>query len=640
MCTGLPGTGKTSVSHMLMKRRSRNNFGPGDRQVIFIKKHNLITKEISDWTEIDIGTLMDQLNAITKLGTKHRSGDKKADAAVHSDIFNQLHQEIWSIYVFLDIYVPPCAVHLLPTALVTFVVDKFHDVNASFEDFKQDKSLVVKNIHFLKHVIMANCLKEYCERSNVFNVLEVYKGKNSMYTAFVGTCLDSVPTETTDIDDGLRHLLDNINSPDDDEKESLSALHLGNGKLLHLIDINNKADLIAENLHDTAKKYLENEDIYKVPAEWLLLLVELKQFSLKYKKPCIPFRDVFEVIWKATHSSSMIELKAALKFFCHLNILLYYEEESDSESFIICCWEWLFKVIHCLIHDHVPYNGTTYKSYCRFMYDGILNEKLMSTAEWSFKEEIKMTTLIRLLVYLELAVPVKRKTTTEYFMPCRLPVYSKDNNLDYGQLQLEPLLIMVSSGTSHPSLFRLLVARLLEALPKSWLKPRISSEHRKYTYNNLITFPIQDGYFVTLYEKSFFLEIQVHRKQGSNVVINFHNQILQSLLKALNEVCLKAYEIKCGFLCKVCNNVTSDSNCHMMILKKLCLVNDKHLEVYCSKQSENQEYTISDVFCTNWFTDQYVRRYILTYLYTLYSLIRLLELKQMSRYLFQISYIS
>ena len=616
LCTGLPGTGKTSVSHMLMKT-NRKRFGPGDHQVIFIKKSNVVTKEETDWKEIDISELMYQLNAITKLSSAQGS-NKKADRTVHFDISNQLHQEnpeeIWSIFIFLDIHVPVCTIHLLPTALVTFVVDKFHDVNISFQQFNQDKSLNSKNIYILKHVITANCLKEYHEKTDVFSMLEVDKGKNSMYTAFVGTCLNSDVAETRDIDNGLKYLLDNINSPNDDEKESLSALHLGNGKLLHLIDVTNKADTIAENLHHTAKRYLENETTYKVPVEWLLLLVELKQFSIKCKKPYIFFNDIFENVWKATHSSSIIELKAAIKFFSHLNVLLYYEGDSNSESYIICCWEWLFKILYCLIHDPVPHIGTTFRSYNRFMYEGILTEALMLNTKWPFEKEIKMITLIKLLVYLQLAIPIKRSTTTEYFLPCRLPVYDKSSKIEYGELQLEPLLIMVSSGTSHPSLFSLLVARILEALPKNWLTPIESSEDKRHTYNNLITFPANGGYFITFYEKKFFLEIQVRKKPSSNHIINFHYQVLCTLKKALSEVNLKAYEIKYGFLCKVCHQVINDSNCHMMVLKEFQLGGQKNLEVYCSKQSKSQEFQISDPLCTNWFAD-FIPQNVSTYIH-------------------------
>ena len=604
LCTGLPGTGKTSVSHMLMKRHKRS-YAPGDHQVIYIKKSNVVTKEETDWKEVDISELMYQLTAITKLSSAH--------GTVPFDISNQVHQEIWSIFIFLDIHVPLPTIHLLPNALVTFVVDKFHNVNDSFRKFNEDKSLNNKNLYFLKHVITANCLKHYREKTNEFNMLEVHKGKNSVYTAFVGTCLSSDYAETKDIDNGLKYLLGNINSPH--EKESLPALHLGNGKLLHLIDITNKADTIAENLHHTAKKYLENEATYKVPVEWLLLLVELKQFSINYKKPYIFFNDVYEKVWKATHNSSMIELKAALKFFNHLSVLLYYEKESNSESYIICCWEWLFKILSCLFHDPVPHIGNTFASYNRFMYEGILTITMMEDTTWPFEKEIKMVTLIKLLVHLQLAVPIKN---SEYFLPGRLPIYDKSSNIisEYGEIQLEPLLIIVSSGTSHPSLFCLLVAHILEALPENWLTPQESSDVKRHTYNNLITFRIKGGYFVTLYEKSFFLEIQVRKMPTCKDISNFHYQVLQTLKKALSEVNLKAYEIKYGFLCKVCPQVDNESNCHVMILKKLDLNSQNSLEVYCSKQSKSQEFLISDTDCTNWFTDhiaQNVSKYVCTY---------------------------
>jgi len=588
LCTGLPNTGKTSFSHILLKKDKRR-VCPGDHQVIFIKKENLITKKETDWKEIDINELIGQLNCITKLGYKQGLSEKKADGTVHPGIFNQLHQEIWSIYIFLDIYVPVCTIHLLPTALVTFVVDKFHNINISFKELKRNESSISKNICFLKHIITANCLKEYDEKNNLFQNLQVAGGKN-MCLAFVGTCLGSGLAEATDIDDGLKCLLDSINSSDD-EKESLSALQMDDGKLLHLIDVTNRADTTAEQLHDTAKKYLANEATYKVPVEWLLLLVELKQFSLKHNTPYIFFDEILKRIWKATHSSSEIELKVALKFFHHLNVLLYFEGKSNSESLVICCWKWLFKILNCLWHDPVPRIGTTFKGYDRFMYEGILNEKLMLDATWSFEKEIKMTTLIKLLEYLQLAVPIKRRRNTEYFMPCRLPVYEKSNEFfsEYGEVQLEPLLIMVSAGTSHPSLFRLLAAYLLETLPKNWRKPDKSTESKRYTYNNLITFPTMDGYYVTLHEKYFFLEIQVRKKSYSSDIRDFHYQVQHIITKALQTICLKTFEIKYGFLCK-CDCVTS----HMMVVKESYLC-EQQLKVYCSKQSENQEFTIDDI---------------------------------------------
>ncbi|XP_065907875.1 uncharacterized protein [Dysidea avara] len=558
--TGLPKTERTSVVRLVMKRNHRSS------ETILIKKKFIPTNTTNNWEEVTISDLYSFINATTKL----ECTDTK---------------DIWNILILLDIDIPPLTAYgpyILPRALFTCVVDDFCDLKKSFEEYEQhkdDSSLpCFDNLYLCKNVISANCLKESSRSNRLFEKLKVQRGDSYIYTAFIGTYQGKKPTDTATIDNGLIHMLDDINCPS--EKDPLSLLHLGNCKLIFSVNNAKKSDEIANRLFLQMDRRLLQQTVYKIPFLWLFLLLEIKQMCNARPFKYISFAEILENIWKQKfNNGDGTELHAALKLFNSIGVILYIESNSTSDGYIFCEWNWLLKALNCFMKRSIPDDiDTTYTAHNLFVYEGILNQRMLSDISPLF--EVEMNVLMQLLVHFRLAIPLCRNTaqTTEHFISHRLPIIEKCHEIlsKYGDLQLAPLMMTYSSGTLHPSLFCKFAGYLLENKPDDWSKPLESSEKRQYTFGNLITFPVGGGYSVSLCDKVFYLEIQIRKqsdcKNGANVTLR---SITAALVKAYSSLKAKKSNIIWGYQCAICKHD------HMMILSKECA---NH--AYCSKKKQ------------------------------------------------------
>ena len=577
--TGLPEADRTLVCNLVMKRNDRDsNF-----EKVFVKNIFPLTRKTNEWEEVTVTDLYSYINSATKLK--------------HVDTTEIDTTEIWNILICLDIEIPPLTAyspHILPRALVTCVVDDFCKLKKSFEEYEQhrdDSSLqYFDNLYLFKNFISANCLKEASKEDGLFDVLRMSKSGHfcNMYTAFVGTYQGEKPVETETIDNGLKCMLDDINCPN--EVDPLSTLHLGNCKLLFSINTNKNCDTIAGNLYNQMDRRLSEQMVYKIPVVWLMLLLELKQLCITKSINYISFTEVFEKIWK----QNSIELSAALKLFSKLGILYYLESSSYSDGYIFCNWNWLFKILSNFMKKNIPGEIGTYRAHNLFVYEGILNQKMISDASQLFGIELKL--LIQLLLRFRLAVPLHRSTvqSTEYFIPYRLPVIKNINEIlsVYGNLQLAPVLMTFSKGTLHPSLIFQFAGYLLENLPDYWSQPRESSEKRQYTFSNLITFPVGSGYSVTLCYKVFYLEIQIRKINDCKSDADFTlNTVTTAFRNACRSFKGNKSNICCGFLCAICKY---DHPRHMMMLSK-----ENTKRAYCCKKM--QKFPLRDEWYAAWF---------------------------------------
>jgi len=505
--------------------------------------------------------------------------------------------EIWNILILLDIEIPPLTAyspHILPCASVTCVVDDFCKLKKSFQDYEQhedDSSLQsFDNLYLFKNLISANCLKEDSKDDGLFNVLKLspHSERNNMYTAFVGTYQGEKPLEAEIIDNGLNSMLDDINCPN--EVDPLSTLHLGNCKLLFSINTSTRCDEIAKDLSNQMDHRLLEQPIYKIPVIWFMLLLELKQLCIIKSLNYVSFTEVLEKLWKLDG----IELNAALKLFSKLGILFYLESSSTSDGYIFCNWKWLLKLLNNFMKKSLTGGIGTYRAQNLFVYEGILNQKMISDLSQTFGIDIKL--LMRLLHYFRLAVPLRRSTVknTEYFIPDRLPVILKVNEIlaEYGELQLAPLLMTFARGTLHPSILFRFAGYLLENLPDYWSKPHESSEKKRFTFSNLITFPVSSGYSVSLYFNVFYLEIQIRKTSDCNSEADFTlNTVTAAFRKACSSFKANKGNISCGFICAICKQ---DHPRHLMMLSKK---NTSH--AHCCKKL--QMFSLKDEWYAAWF---------------------------------------
>jgi len=563
MLTGLPKSDKTSFSHLLMKG-SHRCASDLRNHTVFIKKLCTITGKSTDWEETTIKILIDKLNSFTKVTKK-----------VEKNI-----EEIWSILILSEVNILPYTVYspyFFPRALLTFVVGKLGDLHVSFDEYSQCKneSFLPKfdSLHVFKNVISANCLKlkRSCKEDFLFQNLVIEKS-DSMYTAFIGTHQNEVLADSArvNINAGLKRMVKDINLPN--KHEPLPVLHV-ESKLLYTVNVAEKFDQNAKKLYDAMEKLLAKHTVHRIPVYWLLLILELQQLDLK----CIRFNEVFEKMWKMKFKNcNKTELQIALKFFSSLGIIWYFEDsDADIYSCVFSSWKWLLQAIIKFMAAHISDSVLTYLSYNRCVYDGILTKKVISTISESL--EIETNLLIRLLIHLKLAIPLSSwhnssaKEKSEYFIPHRLPANENDDILSqYGNLQLEPLMLTYSSGTVHPSLFCMFAGYLLQNIETlnlldEWSHPQESDESEQFTFSNLITFPIENDYSVTLYDKIFWLEIQIRRKDSESTTV--HKPTLNNITKVLRTVYQlfkeKESDLACGFLCTLCKHYPRK---HMMMI--------------------------------------------------------------------------
>ena len=589
LCTGLPTTGKTSFSHMLLKRRT-HNLNPGDNISLFIKRKSLLSEKEMEWEETDIDGLINKLDLYLKHTTKlnHIAG---ASASRPSNV-----EEIWSVFMLLDISIPAFLTYYFPNTFFTCIIDRFNKLKKSFDCYQQKDNLLplqyFDNLHFFKNVISASRLKESNAEIDLFKGMVAFGGDKSSYIAFVGTHLDKNLENPDSINSGLDDMVNDINCPD--EEDPLPVLHLRDCKLIHTVNI---AKTLDENVNKLFSEMNQaNQLTYSIPVPWLLLVLEMcSNQSQKY----IVYSEVFEKIWKAKfHNFSDSHLKAALKFFDCLGVLLYLDD--GSESYIFTDWIWLLKMLNSFLTE--PITLATYALHNLFMYEGILGEKLISKIALSHKSTLKVDLVIKLLVNLKLAAPLNRSHIQgiEYFVPCRLPVLKDDKFLTthYGNIEYESLLITFLAGTSHPSLFCLLAAYFMENLPRGWSTPHRSKEVMRFTFNNLITFPNERGWSMTIYDKTFWLEIQIRKLNSNKPYPSFPFKVLSIIESALSDICKQIKrninEVKCGFQCTICSN----ANKHIMMVHKKA--EDQFPLAQCCKR-RNLRKCLKDACYIAWF---------------------------------------
>ena len=593
LCTGLPKTGKTSFSHMLLKQRT-DNLNPGDNVMLFIKRKSLFSNKETEWEKTEMVGLVNRLNLFLKYTTK-------LSHIVGTNLLKPANvKEVWSVFMLLDISVPAFLTYYFPKTFFTCIIDRFNKLKKSFDHCQQKGDNLplqhFDNLHYFKNVISASRLKESSEEINLFKEMVAFEEDKCTYIAFVGTHLDENLENPDSINSGLDDMLNDINCPDEDDP--LPVLHLGDGKLIHTINIAKTSDKNVDKLFSEMNQ--ANQVTYNIPIPWLLLVLEMKKLCSNRNQKYVTHSEVFEKIWKAKfHNFSDSHLKAALKFFDHVGVFLYFDD--GSESYIFTDWNWLFEILNILLTK--PITLATYAPYSLFMYEGILGEKLISKISLSLKSTLKVDLVIKLLVNLRLAAPLNRSYVPgiEYFIPYRLPVFKDDKFLTthYGNIEYEPLLITFLAGTLHPSLFCLLAAYFMENLPCGWKMPQKSKESKRYTFNNLITFPNDSGCSVTMYDKTYWLEIQIRNMNSKTPYSAFPYQVFSSIESALIGICKQLNrninEVKYGFQCKICGN---NANKHIMVAHKK--PEDQFPLGQCCKRRYARKY-LEDSCYTTWF---------------------------------------
>ena len=483
------------------------------------------------------------------------------------------HGEVLNIITLLDTGGQPEYIHLLPTVnihpMVNFVI---HDLSKNLEEqvlveYSENGDLVFEPYHltysnFDMIKFLMSSINDSLERlsSQVPQMITV-PGRNKIsYICCVGTHADRVSPEA------IRNTDRQITTMVKELQCKTAVWQNENGGVLFPVDnttagSSDAEDPIANFIRNKIDKIAAEKDVYELPITWMLFELEIRQVCSKKGMAYISFRDCYTIAYQSNLIPNIEEVKSALIYHHLLGVLLYYPDVPGLCDYVIIDHQWLFDKISSIVCLSFKPTANMLAAY-NLKYNGILTMELIQELRWN--EEIKEEYFIDLLVKMRIVSPIKRKEYkgTDYFIPYILPTYTfKSNSIDilsrYGCLQGEPLLIQFASNLLPRGLFCCLVVELLQHLPNGW-DHVLNQTQVCYNYSNLITFHLQNLYYLSLMDKLSYLEVQI-RHQESDIYTQcpIHPTVMNILKNALKIVCEQlTYDcrrLQHGFICE-CGN--------------------------------------------------------------------------------------
>ena len=577
-CTGIPKTGKTSFSHLLMKNQLEDS--SGDLSTIFIKKRkNISSNEDIKWEKIELNKLIEKFKNYVQRKAKIE------------------HEEIWNILIMLDISVPTPTIDLLPSSIITFITCVCNQKQRSIES--------VEFSSFLNVLMSCNCFKTNPDQNSMFDKLihSHYKDEKRCYTAFVGVFKNDISKSVkTNVNKEIKGLRDKLAHVREQYPHKIPYPYwfVEDGGLLNSVDINNPNDTAAEKLRSQMEKQLSESIVYSIPITWLLLYFQI--LKLCEGKEYVDYKAILDSVWKVMcDNDDENELKIALSFFHYQEALLYFKDVDGICDYIFKDVRWLFKKITYLLYQ-LPPTYRDYDAYTTYKQRGILNKQMIFevSCENDIKSDIKLSDFLKLLEYKKFIVPLNRSGNIEYFIPGVLESFDSqpETKSKYASLHIKEnsMLVVFTCGSFHRLMFCQLVAYLLKNLPPGWSQP--GHNKNQNIFSNLITFPV--GGLVGLGHVSFidrihFLEIQIHNSSNEASSIKQH-LVYQSANEALNNACaelgLNCCDLKFGFLCQSsCSEVSEQ---HIMIMDKsqskayCCITNNEITMLNCHLKWVNE----------------------------------------------------
>jgi len=525
-------------------------------------------------------------------------------------------QDVWNVLTFIDSGGQPQYISMLPavnsSAMITFVVYNMkggvegiyskvvvtHGEKDGIHTF-EPHPIDCTNYQLIK-TLMANSNDNFVQRNLPF--LDAVRVKNqsecnakSSYLSFIGTHRDDVSEEVIS-------KLDKIlcSAVSDSGMEDV-WIH----KNKYLIPVDNtsagkanedeNATVIRKRLHDV----LQKQDIYEVPIAWIILELEIRRLCKEKKCTFIAFSEVKKLCKESNLSSDEDFIKNGLKFHHLFGVLLYYEEVDGMRDIVITDHQWLLdKLTDIVYHSYSDFDNT--KVYNDFEHKGIFNEKLLEKVDFGREYlesgidlnvfDIK-NSFLNLLQHLRIIAPVKDNDNHKrYFMPSLLetcnPAAKQDFcDEEYGKCINEPLLIqfmLSSSGTQLSNqtgafprgVFCCLVVELMQK-KEGW---RLQwSRGKKELFINLVTFYLGQGCYITLIDKTFYLEIQI-RRAYSSTCFQIRSVIDEALCNIGRRLHFCSFVLSYGFLCKECSS-TDDH---------IARFSSKNVEAFCQYNKPTQ----------------------------------------------------
>ena len=433
------------------------------------------------------------------------------------------------------------------------------------------------NFHLLKCLLSS--IKISALKKGYFHpeiVKQVTEDKQSKPVAcIIGTCLDKLKSKFSktyvdkifEINDEVKGLIEAI-----EDKDVLSfwcTRH--NRKKNYVIPVDNTIPRELENedhkpettetiqaIRNRCNEILKKKAQYEIPISWFILELELRN----HDKVCIPLDEVEVIcnrIMPSHRKMSILEIKEVLKFYHSYGMLLYFSEVDGMNNYVITNPQWLFlnltRIIMCRFMDKVC---------CSYLIveveKGICSMELLSRLKLDLNG-IELNAFINLLIHLKVIAPMKT-VKHSYFVPHILPPFDKKcvTECKCGKLaayglnkqcihpEVEPLLMEFTFGTIPRGLFGSLMVQLLQDNTDTY--ELCENEHMLCQYSDLVSFFIKPGWHISLYDRIFYLELQV-RVAGKEP--SRHYEIQTNVTKALKTVCKEFKwefsDCKYGFYC-------------------------------------------------------------------------------------------
>ena len=449
----------------------------------------------------------------------------------------------------------PEYIHLLPAInnypTITFIV---HDLTKGLDDpvrvryskdgHEEDPVQIFK-LSYLSMMHLLMCfVSDTLEQQPLEQIAPCISVPKKSFIGFVGTHYDKVKGDSTILkkfNDRLANIAEKFDSG--------GVLSSKEG-IIHPVDNTNAGDSEKEDpevkcIRSQIEQFADKIESKTLPITWMILQLRIQQLCATDHKRYITYDEYTKIAKESLNEEK--EIKASLIYFHFTGLLLYFEDPSLCDCIIINL-QWLYSNLAKLMHlssKDVKFLDCKHQK----MFD---EQRLMSKVDYTIQFEgvsqKEFNYFFNLLVRLKVIANVTVNSNEFFYLPCVLSNLIMCDD-EHKHSRSESLLIQFKSGFLPRGFFCCLVVHLLNEEPKGW-------KHQLHTsaknYSDLMKFCLPDGSFLYMYDKIFYLQLEVRHSKLTFVPSN-QDCIFTVLLDYLKLVCNHLHfdpeKLQYGFLC-------------------------------------------------------------------------------------------
>ena len=451
----------------------------------------------------------------------------------------------------------PEYLHLLPAInsypTFTFIV---HDLTKKLDDpvqvrYKKEGCeeipVQILNLSYLNMIHLLTCfVSDSLEQAPDVTVPYISVPKKP-YIGFVGTHYDKVRDDSailTDINDKLDHIIKGRSL------ESIGVLPSNKG-IIHPVDnttagISENEDPEAKLIRSQIECFANSIETKTLPITWMLLQLRIQQLDNSNHKGYITYEEYVMIAEKFFTDKD--EINTSLLYFHFIGLLLYFKDPSLC-NYIITDLHWLYTNLAKVMHlSSTNINFSDYKLQKIFDDQRLLPKSECVKMQLNNVTSTELDLFLKILVHLKVIASVTVNSTEFLYLPCvlsNLKICSPEHKHSLS----ESILIQFKSGFLPRGFFCSLVVHLLNEEPEGWKHQLHKS---KKNYSDLIIFRLPDSSFLYMYDKIFYLELEV-RHSEKDFVPFYHSKLFgvvhQYLESVCGHLCFDSQKLQYGFLC-------------------------------------------------------------------------------------------